>query len=284
MSRFLVVACVAVAAVAPARADRIAPHAEPVERALRVPVVVIGKVTAVEKDAVDATLYPGATNKVAHKVAVVKVETNLLGADNTTHLKVGFVPSGTAGIRPGRGPDNPELKEGQTWLFFLTKHHSGEFFAIPYMTPPLETKTTTFNGDLDSVKKVLAVVADPAKALKAEKLADRFFAAVALVTRYRTAPEGAREVEPVAVPAEESKLVLKALAEGEWKPEFASSRFNGLAAFYALGLTEKDGWKPPAAQPGADFAAVTRAAFAKWVDGPGKDYQIKKLVPKKAEK
>src|SRR5262245_37577378 len=108
-----------VALASSARADRIAPIAQPVERALRVPVVVVGKVAAVEKEPVEATLYPGATQKVAHKIAVVKVETNLLGAANTTHLKVGFVPSGTAGIRPGRGPDNPELKEGQEWLFFL---------------------------------------------------------------------------------------------------------------------------------------------------------------------
>src|SRR4051812_124118 len=116
MTRSLLALSAVLAVVTSVRADRMAPYADPVERALRVPVVVIGKVTAVEKDAVDATLYPGAPNKVAHRIAVVKVETGLLGADNTTHLKVGFVPAGAGGRR---GPENPELKEGQEWLFFL---------------------------------------------------------------------------------------------------------------------------------------------------------------------
>ncbi len=284
MRRIVLVAFALVGAAAPARADRIAPIAHPVERALRAPVVVVGKVTAIEKDAVDAPLYPGATNKVAHKIAVVKIETNLIGAENLTHIKIGFVPSGIGGIRPGRGPDNPELKEGQEWLFFLTKNEAGKFLAIPYMTPPVEAGAPSFKDDVIAVKKVLAVLADPVKALKAGTAADRFDAALALVTRYRSVPEGTRETTTVALAADESKLILKALAEGTWTTNRASDRMNGLSAFYSLGLTDKDGWKPVQAKAGEDFTALTKEAFAKWVDGPGKDYQIKKLVAKKAEK
>jgi hypothetical protein len=277
MRRFCLVAVALVACASQVRADRIAPIAHPVERALRAPVVVVGKVTAVEKDTVDAPLYPGATNKVAHKIAVVKVGTNLIGAENLTHIKIGFVPSN---VNLRRGPENPELKEGQEWLFFLTKNEAGNFLAIPYMTPPVEAGAPTFKDDVAAVKKVLAVFADPVKALKAEKAAERFDAALALVTRFRTAPEGARGVETVAVPADESKLILKALAEGEWVSR-PGERMNGLSAFFALGLTDKDGWKQPQAKAGEDFAALTRTAFAKWLAGPGKDYQIKKFVAKK---
>src|SRR4051812_32739446 len=122
MLRLSLVALAIVVIAVPASADRMAPIARPVERALRTPVVVVGKVTAIEKDPIDAPPYPGATNKVAYKIAVVKVETNLAGAANTTHLKVGFVPAGAGGRR---GPENPDLKEGEEWLFFLTKHHGG---------------------------------------------------------------------------------------------------------------------------------------------------------------
>lgn len=277
MPRFVLALSAVLALVTSARADRMAPYASPVERALRSPVVVVGKVTTVEKDTVETPLYPGG-NKLPYKIAVVKIETNLLGAENTTHLKVGFVPAGMGGRR---GPENPELKEGQEWLFFVTKHHSGEFYAIPYMTPPVESGTPAFKGDVEAVKKLLATFADPVKALKAEKAEDRFNAAVALVTRYRSHPEGATETEQVEVPADESKLILKALAESEWKNDRAGSRLNGPAAFYALALTDKDGWKQPAAQPGVDFTALTKEAFVKWLDGPGKDYKIKKIVPKK---
>ena len=115
MPRFLIATLALCALTAGARADRIGPYASPVERALRVPVVVVGKVTALEKETVEAPIYPGATQKIAHTVAVVKVESNLVGANDLTHLKVGFVTTAAekgGGIRPGRGPNNPELKEG----------------------------------------------------------------------------------------------------------------------------------------------------------------------------
>ena len=279
MIRTALAALAVFAFAAPVRADRVAPIASPVQRALRSPVVVIGKVTSVEKDAVDAPLYPGATNKVAHKIAVVKVEAGLVGAANLTHLKIGFVPP-AAGLR--RGPDNPELKEGQEWLFFVTKHADGGFYAIPYLTPPVDSKAADYKAQVGSVKKALAAIADPAKAMKAEKAEDRYNAAVAVVYNLRSVPEGTRgEIENVPLTVEESRPILKALAEGKWKAEIASQAFNGFSAFSMLGLEEVDGWKPPEPQPGQEFTEQTREAFAKWLDGAGKDYRIKKIVPKK---
>ncbi len=272
-------------ALAPAaRADRIAPVARPVDRALRVPVVVVGKVTAVEKDTVDAAYFKGGP-KVAHKVAVVKVETNLIGAENTTHVKIGFVPNGTGGIRPGRGPENPNLKEGDEFLFFLVKSPGGAaFYVMTYMTPPLPSDAPKFKEQVADVKGVLALVADPAKALRAEKPEARFAAAVAILTKYRTRAEGAAfddfNEEPIA--ADESRALLKALAEGKWAPRPAGDDgAHAYAAFAQLGLTDKDGWQYPKAEAGKDFTEQVREAFAKWLDGPGKDYRVKKLVEKK---
>jgi hypothetical protein len=34
-------------------------------------------------------------------------------------------------------------------------------------------------------------------------------------------------------------------------------------------------------KPGEDFQDVMKAAFVKWLEGAGKDYQIQKIVPKK---
>ncbi|AWM39221.1 hypothetical protein GobsT_24860 [Gemmata obscuriglobus] len=284
MFRLLCAALAVGSLVTTARADRIAPYATPVERALRAPVVVVGKVTAIEKEPVSAPLYPGA-QKVAHTIAVVKVESNLLGAENLTHLKVGFVRPAAeqgAGVQAGRGLNNPELKEGQEWLFFLVKHADGAFYAVPYMTPPVETKNDGFKDQLAGVKKALAAVADPARALKAEKEQDRYEAAVTIVYTLRTPREGTRgETEQVPLSAEESGPILRALGEGVWAPTPASQSLNGYGAFSMLGLTEKDGWTAPAVAPGADFFATSRQAFVKWLAGPGKDYRIKKLVPKK---
>ena len=64
----------------------------PAQRAISSEAVVIGKVTAIEKDPIDATPFPGAPNKLAFKIAVVRVETSLAGANNVTHIKIGFIP------------------------------------------------------------------------------------------------------------------------------------------------------------------------------------------------
>lgn len=273
MSRFLLVTSALLLVALPARADRVGPITSSAERALRSSVVVVGKVTAIEKDTIDTTAYPGAGGKLPFKVAVVKIETNLAGADGLTHIKVGFAPSRRYEIT---------LTEGQESLFFLAKHHEGAFYVVPYMTPPLDAKAEPFKGQVEEVKKALATVADPAKALKAEKAADRFTAATAIVFKLRTPPDDAyKGTEPVALTADESRPILKALAEGTWKHDRRDDTLNAYRSFAMLGLTEADGWKAPAVEAGKDFGELTRAAYLKWLDGPGKDYRIKKLVPKK---
>lgn len=266
---------------ATARADRIALIATPVERALSVPIVVTGKVASIEKDTVDAPLYAGASQKVAHKIAVVKIESNLKGAAGVTHLRIGFVPAGAAGIRSGRGPENPVLAQGQEWLFFLVKNPTGEFHSIPYMTPPLDSKAANYKAQIESIRSIVAVLAEPKKALAAEKAGDRFRAAIALVLGYRSNSLDGRAVETVPLALDESQLILRTLASGSWKLDPTGGRFNGLTAFFQLGLGEPDGWKYPNVQPGEDAAEVMQKAFIQWLEGPGKDYRIKKLVPKK---
>jgi hypothetical protein len=92
-------------------------------------------------------------------------------------------------------------------------------------------------------------------------------------------------IETEKVPAEESKICLKALAEGDWKldPNDATS-FNGYRVFNQIGLTDKDGWKYPLVKPGEDFIDKTKEAFVAWLAGPGKNYQLSKFVIKKSQK
>lgn len=267
----------------------------PAQRALTADAVVVGKVTAIEKETVEATPFPGAPNKLQYKIAVVQVETALAGANNITHIKVGFIPLPAAAapqpapglVRPPirRGNLLPELKEGQEFVFFLSKHHDANFYVMPNMSPPLEAKAEETKKELESLKKVLAIVGDPAKALKADKADDRAFAATVMATKYRSYPEAGGEIDQTPIAAEESKLILKGLAEADWTKLDRAP--NSMQAFYSLGLTDKDGWvapKPVPVQPGqppVNYNQVTKDAFAKWLEGPGKDYRIKRIVPKK---
>src|SRR5262245_6716279 len=61
------------------------------QRVAQAPVVVVGKVTAIEDKTVSATPYPGVKEKSEYHVAVVKIEDALVGAKGLTHIKVGFL-------------------------------------------------------------------------------------------------------------------------------------------------------------------------------------------------
>jgi hypothetical protein len=276
----------------------------PAQRAASADVVVVGKVTAIEKELVEAQQFPGAPNKVAHKVAVVKIETRLAGADNITHVKIAFVPppklDPNAQPVPGRpirpirpGLQAPDLKEGQELLFFLTKHPGGDFYVMPVMSPPLEVKGDAGKKEVEEVKKITTTLADPMKGLKSDKPAVRAETAAILIMKYRTYPDFASDVDQAPINAEESKLILQALVQAPWnqniRPGPGGQTANAYTAFLSLGLTEQDGWKQPIfpkvqpGQPRPDFAAIQKTAFTNWLAGPGKDYVIKKMVPKNAK-
>lgn len=295
MRRFFPASVAAAAAVAlfavPAPALMIA-FKPPLQRAITAEVVCVGKVTTIEKDTVDAEQFPGAANKVAHKIAVVKIETPLAGATGVTHIKVGYVPAPPpppavgGGVRPPirrPGFQMPELKEGAEFVFFLSKHPSGDFYTMPNMSPPIAGGTDEAKKEVEKIKKLLDALADPMKGLKSDKPAERFLTASALVTKYRTYPDRGGAPKESLVPLDESQLILKGLLESDWT-KFDPDVQNGLTAFFSLGLSEKDGWvqpKPEPAKPGGvqpNHNATMKAAFAKWLDGPGKTYQIKKMT------
>jgi hypothetical protein len=290
---FLAAAAVAVVLVTPVEAKRAIRVFTTIEKLIRADAVVVGKVTAIEKDTVLAEPSPGVKEKQTYKVAVIKIEAGLVGAANVTHVKVAFTPParqeppavGPGRLPPGRGGFGPvSLTEGMEGLFYLTKHHSGEFYIINPIMAPAEAKAEGYKEQVALAKKGAAVLTEPMKALKADKADDRAFAASVLVGKYRSYPEnaGGGKIESEKVSAEESKLVLKALAEANWKPDPNDPNApNAYQAFSQLGLNDKDGWKYPMVKPGEDFIDKTKEAFVAWLSGPGKDYQLSRFVVKK---
>lgn len=271
------------------------------QRAVTADVVVVGKVTAIEKEMVQALPFPKAPAKADFKVAVVKIDAGLAGVQNLTHIKVGFIPRPVVAppqpqvqprpglIRPAiarrPGFQLPELKVGDEFLLFLVKHPDGGFYVMPNQSPPIDVKTAAGKKEAEGIKQILALLADPMKGLKSAKAEDRYRTATALITRYRSYPDRGGEVEQVAIPVEESQLILKGLAEGDWA-KFEPNTMRATQSFYSLGLTDKDGWvqpkpvRPQAGKPPVNFNTLVHDAFVKWLDGPGKTYQIKKVVPK----
>lgn len=253
-------------------------------RAVAADAVVVGKVTSIEKDPIEASPFPGA-DKVPYTVAVVEIETPLAGIKNLTHVKVGFpanAEGNAGGGRPGRGGGGfgpIALTDGQKGCFFLVKHPGG-FYTLPPGYLPLDAGTDGFQGEIDSVKKALAVVSDPMKALKAAKAEDRLAAASVLIAKYRTPPQGGGEVENRKVPHDESVLIVKALVEADWAASDPNTGVGPLSLASQLALGPNEGFKPAPFKGGGNYADYFKAEFAKWAEKIPADFSIRHMVRK----
>ena len=268
-------------------------------------VVVVGKVVAVDSDFTQARPYPyggAADQKVGWSTATIKVAEDILGAKGKTHLRVGWVPNQSYGYSPyapglggrawrgggimmdemgyggGAGPMN--LSEGQDVCLLLTMHPDGDFYVPSQNAAPLVKGQGNYDADLKTVLKVVSVVKDPAAALAAKEQADRAFAAVTLVQKYRTYPQIAdgRGVKQEPLPDAESKLVLKALAEMEWNKLDETGAAPLQTAFYQLALTPADGWTQPQQAAGQDYNAVMAEAVRKWFADHAAKYKVQRYV------
>ena len=305
MRRFLFAATLAAAALiaSPAFALRIAmPIQNTAQKAIQADAVVVGKVTEIEKDEVEVTPHQGATDKTKMKVAVIKIETGLVGAKNVTHVKV-LIPGAAADqpaqpqplpgrpvigrpIRPGLGGFGPiSLKEGEEGLFFLAKHPTAaNYYTINAGHNPIPVKDEKFKDELTKVKAVVAVVADPMAALKADKPADRLTAAATLIQKYRRGMNV--PVKEVAIPAEETKAILKTLLDADWtaadKPtpgfdyQSAPSNLVGQLGLYPGSPNGLAQFQP---KPGESYNAKYQEAFKAWHAKSGDKFEIKKFVP-----
>jgi hypothetical protein len=297
-----------------------------VDKVARADVVVIGKVIAIEKEPVDLETvevvgfdWPQRkTRTVSYQVALVKVQENLMGAENLTHLKIAFVPQEMVPPRPIARPFLPkdlnvvrrttaypvDLREGEEYLFFLLKHPEGPYYVGPYYrdlsrdpsgglgVPIIPTKgidkAMGIDKAIEQVKKITAILANPMAGLKSDKPEVRAQAAVVLVMKFRSRPYFAQQVDQVPIDAEMSRLILQALAEADWR-EQANVDFDVANAVAELELGPRDGWKhgsvvfaPPSAdEPSQNsLRRALHKSFVEWLKGPGKNYRIKKFVAK----
>src|SRR5262249_42224087 len=213
------------------------PGTQPITmRAMYSEVVVVGKVTEIEKDAVEGPAYANAPKdqKLTYKVAIVKIDDPLIGAKGLTQLRVGFpadapaavpgvVPGGPGGVGGGvvRGPAGRvrpgaamvALTAGMEGCFFGAPLPGADFYVVSGQGPPLNKKDETYDKELKAVWAVVKAIDDPVAALKAKELEDRFRSAHAVLLRYQTAKGGSARVSREPAPEEENKLLLGVLAE-----------------------------------------------------------------------
>jgi hypothetical protein len=236
-----------------ARAMMIAPPPGP-QRLAQSDVVIVGKVMAIEDKDIETTPAPGSLAKVTYRVAVVRVTEAVKGAQGKETIRVAWIapqvpaPVGNPGggpvlIRPGLRRPGITLAVGQDGLFYLTKHHQEDFLVAPAYFSFSSSQNANFNQEVDTARKTVKMLADPMPALKSTDARERLLAASLLVSRYRNRPAGNVRTEPI--PAEESKLILAALADADWNQPFQFGQTSAIQVFNQLGLTAQDGWAPP---------------------------------------
>ncbi len=282
----------------PAKALRIAiQNFSTSQKVAQAEVIVTGKVTSVEKETVELPQFPGDKTKVAFTVAVIKIETILGGAKNVTHLKVAFqAQPGAVGNEdapqigrrpfPGRGFGPIQLTDGQEGIFFLQKHPgSDSYYSVQQGFTPVAAKDDNYKEELVKVKSILDAIADPVKALQAEKLDARLTASAAIISKYRQPVRSGQLVE-VAIPAEETKLIMKTLLEADWAAaDMPGAGFDyqasgpGIASLAGL-YPGNNGIPQFMVKPGESYNGLWKETIKTWYEKNGAKFEIKKFVAK----
>jgi hypothetical protein len=273
MHRAVLTGLAILALTLPARAGTIAADAVPLpNRVATADSIVVGKVTAFEDKMVPAAPFPGAKNKTEYKIAVITISDALLAPKGATTMRLGFVP-----IPPGVAVSPPPLQPavGLEGCFFLTKHGEADFYLAPGQLQFINKNNANFDKDVALIKRCIKILEAPNAALKSKNAEERFLAAAMLVAQYRTRKSPNAATEPID--AEQSKLILQALASADWTLTTDITQLSPLMVLYRLPLTAKDGWTPPN-DPKA------RAAYAQqWLKDHADTYRIQRFVDQKAK-
>lgn len=241
--------------------------------------VVVGKVVELESEMVEAfpLLKLAGSAKLSYRIAVVAVDSSLIGEPGLTKIRVGFVapPPGQENAPRFRRLAKIKLSVGRQGCFFLRKHPD-ESFLVAEDAESLMDKAVVkeFDKGLELARRCSTLLKKPSAGLTSKNAEDRWLIAAALIYRYRSprfAYKGAPKTE--AVDVTESAAVLAALYETDWSEETAEKQLSPLRLFVRLGLTEQDGWISPGSAK--DWPAAART----WLKEKGSSYRIQRFVP-----
>jgi hypothetical protein len=265
----------ALATARPAWGLVVAPPPPIPERVSRADCLVVGKIIALEGAEVLALPVRDATKKLTYRIAVLKVIEIIKGVKGQETLRIAFpaAPEAKPGglvIRPTGPRFGTAFKVGQEGLFYLTRHFQESFFTTPNYYDFVSGEHPSFSQEVDLARYALRLGDNLAAGLESPELQERFYAAALLIQRYRTFRSGSGRTVPVA--ARESKQILTALAEADWKQP---GPITPLTLFIQLGVGKEDGWKYPATT--AAVEEYHRAAQA-WLREHAAIYRIRRIV------
>ncbi len=147
--------------------------------------VIVGQVTSVPEDPVHAFALPkiAGAPKVPHQMAVVRIDSVVVGAKDLQELRVGFV---TPPPSPRRQPGF-HWSVGQQGCFFLRKHPDESFWVLQADYDMLDKgRDKDYERRLALVRRCSKLIKDVEASLTAPDAEDRLLTAGMLILRYRT--------------------------------------------------------------------------------------------------
>lgn len=259
------------------------------DRVVQSDLVVAGRIVALEPKDVEAVISAELPYKVDYRIAVVKVHEVVHGQKGLKDFRLGFISPGQDRKVDKAGKAMQPLSPfyfqaftvGQDGLFFLRKHHQGDLYISFLFFGSFHDSRdgATFTKSVEDVRRLSKVLEAPAEALKAENATNRYLAAVMLISRHRLSWLKDRKLPEKAIDAEESKLLLKVLAEANWSDvnEAITSIMyppHPYRTFLKMGVTKADGYDPPVKAP--DFRD-TLGYTQSWLRDNQEKYRIKRF-------
>lgn len=175
--------------------------------------VVLGRITAIRDKPEQGQVYRhSATPRWDFTIVEVEVKESLYGAKDKKHLRFGIRDIGWYKQESKPGP-----VVGKTGYFCGVQVGKNDFYIVPLDCFCAE-KGPDFEKDLPAARRLGQLLEDPEKGLKSASAEDRLLTAYLLLLRFCYVPWRHGETgKTQPIDAEQSKRILLALAEGDWK-------------------------------------------------------------------
>lgn len=230
--------------------------------------VLVGRIVALEDKDVEAAPDPG-VGMERYRVAVLSVTERISGAKDAKTVRIFFLPK----VEPRLPWRNPQPKLGDDGVFFLTRHFKEDFYLLPVIHDFEPRAGPDFDKQLREARETAKLLDERLDALRSKNVNTRLKVASLLVARYCATDRTTLKKE--AIDAAESKLILKAILDGDLFAPPKPDRPNSWTTFLALGLTPADGWKLPVDDKTVkDFRDVARV----WLEKNWESHRLKRNV------
>jgi hypothetical protein len=225
--------------------------------------VVLGKITAIQDKPVQGK---GEMRGWDFTIVEVEIKQSLHGAKDQKQLRLGFPNIDKRGAKPG-------LTVGQIGYFCGLRDGKNDFTIVPVGCSGAE-KDPGFEKDLTTARRLGRLLEHPEEGLKSTDVEERLLTAYMLVLRKCYAPWRRGMVGKAApIDAQQSKRILLALAQGDWKKNRKETR----DVVAALQLSVKFGAPPLKDFPLEGGEEQWAAAAKQWLKQNAETYRIHQL-------